>query len=39
MDKVHWYNGNSINISGIITESLWIKQNKEVKTQRKNNMI
>lgn len=28
MDKIYWYNSNSLNISGRITDSIWSKQNK-----------
>lgn len=31
MEKVYWYNNNSINISDIITDSIWIEQNKDIK--------
>lgn len=31
MEKVYWYNNNSINISDKITNSIWIEQNKDIK--------
>lgn len=31
MEKVYWYNSNSKNISDIITDSIWIKQHKNIK--------
>lgn len=36
MEKIYCNNSNSLNISGIITDSTWGKQNKDT---RKNNKV